>query len=439
VNDLLDLAKLEAGKTVLRPTECEVEKLFGALRGMLRPLLLNDSVALVFDHPDDLPPLYTDEGKLSQILRNLISNALKFTERGEVRVSAAPPAADGTITFAVSDTGIGIAPGDQSRIFEEFVQVEHPLQRNVKGTGLGLSLSRCLAELLGGTLSVESAPGIGSTFSVVIPTRYHSSPPLSEGAFHWVPDPARLPLLVVEDAADAQCFYEKVLRTSAYQLYPAYTMRDAHAALDEIVPAAIVLDFDLAEQDAWDLLVRLRRSEKTGRTPIVVVSSGADGSKALALGADAYLAKPVDRRQLLDTLAALQPRTMTPLRVLLIDDEEIARYLIRQCLPVPAFDLIEAASGAEGIRRAREEQPDVILLDLVMPDAHGKDILQRLREDEATRDLPVIIVTAHVLSKRERQELLSQADALFSKAEISRETLGGSIGAVAERRARAGR
>jgi CheY-like chemotaxis protein len=429
---------VEAGKTVLRPTECEVDKLFGALRGMLRPLLLNETVALVFEHPDNLPPIFTDEGKLSQILRNLISNALKFTEHGEVRVSAAP-GPDGTITFAVSDTGIGIAPEDQARIFEEFAQVEHRLQRNVKGTGLGLSLSRRLAELLGGTLSVDSTPGVGSTFTVAMPTEYHSSRPPSEDAFHWVADPGRLPLLVVEDAADARLFYEKVLRTSAYQLYPAYTVRDAHAALEEIVPAAIILDVSLAERDAMDLLVRVRRSEKTSRTPIVVVSSGADESRALALGADAYLAKPVDRRRLLDTLAALQPRTMSPLRVLLIDDEEIARYLIRQCLPMPAFDLTEARTGEEGLRRAHREQPDVILLDLLMPDAHGGDILQRLRGDETTRDLPVIIVTSKVLADGERQGLLTQADAIYSKAEISRETLGGAVRAVVRRRAHVGR
>ncbi len=172
VNDLLDLAKVEAGKTVVRPAPFDVTKLFGALRGMLRPLLLNESVALVFEDGPELPTLHTDEGKVSQILRNLISNALKFTERGEVRVSARADERGGTFSISISDTGIGIAPEDQARIFEEFTQLEHRLQRGVRGTGLGLPLSKRLAELLGGSLTVESEPGIGSTFTVTLPIRY---------------------------------------------------------------------------------------------------------------------------------------------------------------------------------------------------------------------------------------------------------------------------
>ena len=145
VNDLLDLAKIEAGKIDVRAAEFEVTNLFSALRDMLRPLLLNRSVSLVFEEPEDLPPLHTDEGKVAQILRNFISNALKFTEAGEVRISASQERAGETVTFSVADTGIGIDPEDQELIFEEFTQIDHPLQRHQKGTGLGLPLTRKLA------------------------------------------------------------------------------------------------------------------------------------------------------------------------------------------------------------------------------------------------------------------------------------------------------
>jgi signal transduction histidine kinase len=182
VDDWLDLAKIEAGKTTVHLTECRAEDLFGALRGMFRPMqavqgaapppggFSDRGVPLVFDPPDGVPPLLTDEAKVSQILRNFVSNALKFTEHGEVRVWA--EADGGTVRFHVRDTGVGIAPEDQARIFEEFWQVEVPRQRHVKGTGLGLPLSRRLARLLGGDVALESAPGVGSTFTLAIPGRH---------------------------------------------------------------------------------------------------------------------------------------------------------------------------------------------------------------------------------------------------------------------------
>jgi signal transduction histidine kinase len=172
VNDLLDLAKIRAGKTEVHPVEFEAANLFSALRGMLRSLLINPAVRLVFDKPEGVPPLYSDEGKVSQIMRNFISNALKFTERGEVRVSARHDESNGTVTFTVSDTGVGIAREDQERIFEEFTQLENPTQSQFKGTGLGLPLCRKLAELLGGKIELESEVGVGSKFSVTLPVRY---------------------------------------------------------------------------------------------------------------------------------------------------------------------------------------------------------------------------------------------------------------------------
>ena len=171
VNDLLDLARIEAGRSVVRPTEFTATDLFAALRGMFRALAPSETVALVIDDPVDLPPLYTDEGKLSQILRNFIGNAVKFTEGGEIRVRAAATG-PGLVTFAVTDTGIGIAPDDQEKIFEEFSQLDSALQRKATGAGLGLPLSRKLAELLGGRVAVSSTVGVGSTFSVTIPARF---------------------------------------------------------------------------------------------------------------------------------------------------------------------------------------------------------------------------------------------------------------------------
>ena len=434
VNDLLDLAKVEAGKTVVRPAEFSVENLFGALRGMLRPLLLNQSVSLVFEDASELPALFTDEGKVSQILRNLISNALKFTERGEVRVAASAPDAEGLVTFSVADTGIGIAPEDQSRIFEEFTQLEHRLQTQVRGTGLGLPLSSRLAELLGGVLTVASTSGLGSTFTLRVPARYNALRQMADAPFTWEPEPGRLPLLVVEDAPDAQYFYEKVLRSSAYQIYPAYTLHEAEVALQQMLPAAVILDIVLGPEDVWGLLVRLRRDERTHKTPIVVVSSGGHSEKALALGADVYLSKPVDRRSLLDALIALQARTVPPLRVLSIDDEEVARYLVRQCLPPPAFEIFEAGDGRTGIERAESEEPDVVVLDLMMPGMHGWQVRKTLRDRERTRDIPVIILTSKAVDDADREAREHDVFAILSKQTLSRATLAPVVQAAARSR-----
>lgn len=267
VNDLLDLAKVEAGKVYLTPAAFLVQDLFGALRGALRPLMVSPKVDLVFDVFDDMPKLVTDEGKVAQILRNLISNALKFTESGEVRVTARYNAEDGMAVFSVRDTGIGIATKDQALIFEEFSQVDSKLQRSVKGTGLGLPLSRSLAELMRGRIEVESVPGQGSVFTLTIPA-------------------------VLADAL-----------------------------------------------------------------------TGADGS-------------------------AESGRK----RVLVIDDDETFRYVIRQILNHdPTFEVSEAVDGEEGLRRIREDHPDLIVLDLQMPNRDGFSVLEALTP--ANGHAPRVIVS----------------------------------------------
>ena len=176
VDDLLDLAKVEAGRVTISPAWFEMVDLFSALRGMFKPIASSDTVSLIFVEPTGVPPIYTDDKKLSQILRNFISNALKFTEHGEVRVTARLDD-PGYVTFSVTDTGIGIAPEHIREIFEDFVQVDAPIQKRLRGTGLGLSLSRKLAIVLGGEVSVTSVLGGGSTFSVTIPTEFKGTPP----------------------------------------------------------------------------------------------------------------------------------------------------------------------------------------------------------------------------------------------------------------------
>jgi CheY-like chemotaxis protein len=188
----------------------------------------------------------------------------------------------------------------------------------------------------------------------------------------------------------------------------------------------------LGPETAWDLLVRLRRHPRTSQTPIVVISSADERSKALSLGADAYLSKPVDRRALLETLTRFQGRTVRPIKVLSIDDDEVARYLIRQCLPAPVFDVTEATSGDDGVRLATEGHPDVVVLDLMMPGTDGWQVLEALHNAAGTHDLPVVIVTSHALEAEDRSRL-ADAFAIVSKQDLSRTTLAPVVQAAARR------
>ncbi len=414
VDDLLDLAKVEAGKVVVRPTTFDARNLFAALRGMLRPLLLTTSVSLVFDDPD-LEPLTTDEGKVSQILRNLISNALKFTEHGEVRVSARPSPDGRQALFAVRDTGIGIAPDDQELIFREFTQLDSPLQRRAKGTGLGLPLSRKLAGLLGGRILVESAPGAGSTFTLEIPAAYHAVEDL-EPVPAAPPGADALPaVLVVEDNAEMLLVYERYLRETPYEVLRATTLTRARRLLARRRVRAIVLDILLTGEDSWSFLAELKNTPATAAIPVIVVTQVDDPQKATALGADAFSAKPPGRQWLVSTLQRLVARASAR-RALVVDDEEASRYLWSRILVDIGWQSIEADGGLRALELARAERPDAILLDLNMPAPGGLAVLDALRADETARGIPVVVMSSKVLDEEEAQAIRERGARFLPKS-----------------------
>ena len=430
VNDLLDLAKIEAGKLTVRPTEFAIADLFSTLRGMLRPLLVSEAIELIFEEPIGLSLLRSDEGKLSQILRNFLSNALKFTERGEIRVSATLTSEGDAVVFAVADTGIGIAPEDQEIIFLEFTQLENPLQKQVKGTGLGLPLCKKLAELLGGSVGVTSEVGIGSTFFVTIPLRFQSGREVSsEAGAEWELDPARVPVLIVEDHTETQFIYEKFLKGSSFQALSARTLREAQDALMRIRQRAIILDILLPGKDAWSFLTELKARDDTKDIPVLVVTTLEDQHKGRALGADAYAIKPITREWLLGELHRLTGQAPLP-RVLIIDDEEMARYIFTQCLAGMPYAVSEAVTGLDGLRRAQSEHPHVIVLDLAMPGMDGYEVLRQLEADPGTKDIPVIIATSKVLSPAERAQLATRTGTILSKATLSRDSVRAALSSV---------
>ena len=414
VNDLLDLAKIEAGKIVIHPNEFEVSELFGALRGMLRPLLAyNSSISLIFEEPVGIPTLYTDDGKVAQILRNFISNAIKYTEKGEVRIAA--KLVGRTVVFSVADTGIGIAPEDKKRIFEEFVQVDSAFQKRVKGTGLGLSLSRHLTELLGGNVSLTSEVGKGSTFFATIPISYNNS---EFGAVvpdvNWQLDPSRLPVLVIEDNEETFFTYEKYFQGSNYQLIQARSLQETKLALEMFKPVAVISDILLKEQNTWNLISEMKQNEATRDIPLLVITVINNDKKALELGADAFFVKPIERLLLLDSFNKLINKKRQQ-KILIIDDDQVSRYLLKQLLAYTNFTILEAENGREGIRLAGEENPDCIFLDLAMPHMNGFEVIELLKSDRATSNIPVIINTSKVLEEEEKRDLARRTVAILSK------------------------
>lgn len=406
VDDLLDMAKVEAGKVEIRPRLFHAEDLFGALRGMLRSLLSSTAVELEFQVAPGLPPLFSDEPKLSQVLRNLISNALKFTEQGRVSVSAE---ARGEMTvFRVADTGIGIAPKDQERIFEEFVQLENPIQSRVRGTGLGLPLARRLAELLGGSLSVESRPQQGSVFTVAIPTRYNeiaTGTPVPRSKAEGAPT-----VLLIEENPETRFTHGNALKDE-YSLLFARSLGEARQALNTSTPEAIVMDRLLEGAEALPFIRELRGSGYRG--PVVVVSVIEDRETPMRAGADAFLVKPVPAGLLRDTVAA-SLRKVGAKTVLLVDDDEINRYLLREALTPFGLLITEAQSGREAVRLA-QEGPATIFLDLAMPGLSGWETLRELKESRDTQGIPIVIHTSKELTGAEEALIASFAVLQFPK------------------------
>ena len=408
VNDLLDLAKVEAGKVDLRPRSFTVTDLFAALRGMLRSLLTSTSVELDFYTPDDVPALFTDEQKVSQILRNLISNALKFTERGHVSIRA--EAVGERIVFRVADTGIGIAFADRERIFEEFVQIAGDIQSRVRGTGLGLPLSRTLAEMLGGSLTLESSSSAGSTFRVELPMRYAEAPVVSKVA-------GRPVVLLIEDNLETRFIHEAALRSTDFSLQFARNLPEARILMGSCAPDAMVLDRMLDGVDALPDIAEFRAGGFRG--PVLVVSVVRDEKAALEAGADAFLVKPIEPGLLAESLT----RLLTPAprqHVLLVDDDEINRYVLREALGPFGLQIVEARNGREALQLAADQDFSLIFMDLVMPGMTGMETLRELRS--SGKDVSVIVHSSKELSPDELQGIQDAGGRIFSKQELSQAT-----------------
>jgi signal transduction histidine kinase/DNA-binding response OmpR family regulator len=405
VNELLDFARIEAGKETVQVAPFSVGEFLSGLRGMFRPLVEVSRVELVVDLPEPDIVMESDEPKVTQIVRNFLANAVKFTTQGSIRVGTQRKG--GLVRFFVADTGVGIPPEEQERIFEEYAQVAGEHQRYHKGTGLGLPVAKRLAELLGGRVWVESAVGEGSTFWVELPMRS------GEGGKGPLPV-----VLVVEDEDSVFYLYEK---QGADLPVRWERVRGVHAAqrfLEEQTPSAMIVDLLLEDGNGLELIAWCRTQPHLQEVPIFVATVlSQELERAKEQGATDAVAKPVPPDWIKKRLTGLRGEDGDRPVVVSIDDEPSARYLVRRLLQDTGYALLEASSGEEGLALVRQVHPQFVFLDLNMPGMSGREVLARIKADPATAKTLVIILTSQSLSEAE-VAALQQAAAVLSKEAI---------------------
>ena len=461
INDILDLSKVESGHVPLELETADPMQLADSAVSVLRERATSARVRFTTACPNDLGRMRLDLRKAKQIVYNLVSNALKFTpEKGNVTLSfdrvpaeqvfaarAAPdtrlhaPAKTGHsryLQIRVSDTGIGIAPDDLQQLFQPFVQIDSSLSRQYAGTGLGLTMVRRLAELHGGGLMVHSQLGGGSVFTVWLPWREVGDPeaaavPTSLAAQTVAADtgPAEAgngPLvLVVEDDPRAANLMRLQLQSQGYRVEFARSAEEGLARAADLRPAALVLDIILPGMDGWDMLAHLKDHPETSHIPVVIVSITDEAQRGFALGASQVLVKPVTQGDLLAALAAAgldEPRTDA--RVLVVDDDPKAVALVSKHLLVAGYTALGAYGGQEALDMVRSAPPELIVLDLMMPQVSGFDVIHGLRGNPDTADIPIIVLTAKMLSRNDHAQLSGKVQQVMEKTEFH------AIGLLAE-------
>ncbi len=427
INDILDLSKVEAGRMELVTTEFDVAAALEQVRAIVAALADKKRLSLEIHGSDSLPLLLADQAKFKQIMFNLLGNAIKFTPEGG-RITVVARRVAGKLEVSVSDTGIGIAPEDQERIFGEFEQVTRGPAGSQQGTGLGLALTRKLVELHGGQLSLTSTVGQGSTFSFSLPYPSPSGGPGRDPEPAGSPDSVMPLVLVIDDDRGARDLIGHYLEQHGYRVAGAATGDEAIRLAQALRPAAITLDILMPVQDGLRILARLKREPATRAIPVVVVSVTDRNDLGLSLGVADWLVKPVQANAL---IAALERCTGQgglsrgrARRVLVIDDEPAAIEYVKELLEQRDFTVQTADGGRAGIAQARRRPPDLIVLDLVMPEVNGFDVIAALRQEPATREIPILVLTALDISSAEVRGLGNSVQGLFAK--------GGPGGLLAE-------
>ncbi|MFJ4143130.1 response regulator [Pseudomonas sp. NPDC089734] len=458
INDILDISKVEAGKLEVRPENSNVQRLVEGLRSLFQPLAAEKALDFSVELQPGAPTmLFTDRQRLEQILKNLLSNAIKFTESGAVSmiVSRQPGAG---IVFTVRDSGIGIAEEHQQSIFEAFRQADGTTNRRYGGTGLGLSISRDLAALLGGSISVTSAPGQGSIFTLVLPEQYVEQEGEDEGGERTSivsspivtlpvvtpPVPEPLPftppppfaddrdkapftgrcILVIEDEVQfAQILYD-LAHELGYQCLVAHAADEGFNLAARFTPDAILLDMRLPDHSGLTVLQRLKELAPTRHIPVHVISVEDRQEAAMHMGAIGYAIKPTTREELKDVFAKLEAKlTQKVKRILLVEDDALQRDSIARLIGDDDIEITAVGFAQEALDLLRENVYDCMIIDLKLPDMLGDELLKRMSTEEIRSFPPVIVYTGRNMTRDEEAELLKYSRSIIIKGARSPERL----------------
>jgi adenylate cyclase len=431
INEILDLSKIEAGKLELHLEDVGLAAAIQDVAATAEPLAARNGNRLIVDCPEAIGSLRSDAMRLRQIVLNLLSNACKFTEQGEVRLAVR--ADPDWVRISVADTGIGMTPEQVKRLFQEFSQADASTTRRYGGTGLGLAISRRLARLMGGDIQVESASGVGTTFTVRLPAgpaEPAASPPPDEpgrrrpavaaSSRPGIGDAATV--LVVDDEETVRDLMRRFLAREGFDVVTAKDGEEGLRLAHQLHPALITLDVLMPVLDGWSVLQALKADPALASIPVVMLTILEEQNRGYALGAADYLAKPIQRERLRSLLAQFRPDA--PRRhVLIVDDDPEARRWLMRALTAEGWQASEAEHGRAALAYVRERRPDLILLDLLMPEMDGFEFLAQLQADPAEPRIPVVVVTAADLTEDDHRRLNGAVEKVLLKQAYSRDEL----------------
>ncbi|WP_447977957.1 response regulator [Candidatus Nitrospira bockiana] len=422
INDILDLAKVESGRLELEISTFRLPATLENTVTLVRERARRHGIHVTLEIDERLDDFTADERKVKQVILNLLSNAIKFTPDGGA-IALKASSRDERLEISVTDTGIGIAPEEHERIFGEFHQAGGAQARAREGTGLGLALAKKFVELHGGRIWVDSEVGRGSTFTFTLPFRSPREPRAADSVGTLAADHDRPLVLVVEDERAAAKLLSIYLVEAGFTVEVAEDGDVAFQKAEALRPAIITLDILIPKVEGWDLLVRLKANPQTAAIPVVIVSIVDERGKGFALGAADYLAKPVTRDELIGAIRRVTQRLQPAphrIAVLAIDDDPMLLELTEAVLQPEGFAVLKATTGPEGVALARTARPDLVVLDLLMPGMDGFQVVDELKADPRTTDIPILVLTNKSLSPEDKNRLNGRISDLRHKSEFRR-------------------